>query len=78
MVVRGDAMIFLSSVSASPHLFKPKSIIDIAVDLKISVNEFLWLNPNLKMPTGTKPFRERMKNFVLSPGTYTFKVPKTP
>lgn len=59
-------------------LSKPKSVIDIAVDLKISVNEFLWLNPKLKMPAGKRPFRENIRSFVLSKGTYTFKVPRTP
>ncbi len=59
-------------------LSKPESVIDIAIRLKISVNELLWLNPHLKMPTGKSPFRERIKNFVLSKGTYIFKIPKTP
>ncbi len=57
---------------------KPKSVIDLAVSFKVPVNEFLWLNPWIKMPSGKQGYKERIKNFILPKGTYTFKVPKTP
>jgi len=59
-------------------LSKPTSVFSIAQEFNVSMNEFLWLNSWIKVPTGKKPFRERIKNFILPKGTYTFKIPKTP
>lgn len=59
-------------------LSKPTSVFNIAREFNASMNEFLWLNPWIKMPAGKKPFREKIKNFVLPKGTYIFKIPKTP
>lgn len=60
------------------ELRKPKHIADLAAYLEISVVELLWLNPQIRIPSGKRVFRERFKNFILPKGTYTFKVPKTP
>lgn len=57
------------------EITKPKHVAIVAADLKISVVEFLWLNPQVKMPPGKAPFRERFKKFIIRKGTYTFKVP---
>lgn len=57
------------------EIVKPKHVASVAADLKISVVEFLWLNPQVKMPPGKASFRERFKNFIIRKGTYTFKVP---
>lgn len=60
------------------ELSKPKHVADIAAYLKISVVELLWLNPQVKMPSGKGSFKERFKNFIIRKGTHTFKIPKTP
>lgn len=56
-------------------LTKPKHVADIAAELKISLNELLWLNPQVRMPSGKKAFREKLRNFILPKGVYTFKIP---
>ncbi|KKS44024.1 MAG: Lytic transglycosylase catalytic [Candidatus Azambacteria bacterium GW2011_GWA2_42_9] len=60
------------------ELSKPKHVADIAAYLKISVVEFLWLNPQVKISSGKRPFKERFKNFIIRKDTHTFKIPKTP
>lgn len=61
---------------ATITLLRPKYVADIAADLKISLVELLWLNPQIRMSSGKKTFKEKLKIFILPRGTYTLKIPK--
>lgn len=54
-------------------LTKPTSIIDVAVSLKVSVPEFLLLNPQYSIARGGK--KGNRTYTVLPRGTYKFRVP---
>lgn len=54
-------------------LTKPKSIIDVAISLKVSVPEFLLLNPQYSVARSGK--KGNRTYTVLSKGTYKFKIP---
>lgn len=60
---------------ATITLAKPKSIIDVAVSLGVSVPEFLLLNPQYSIAKSGRGKKGNRTYTVLPKGTYKFRVP---
>lgn len=71
----GDLYKWPEIIEEAYILSKPQLVIDLAIYFKVPVNEFLWLNPWIKAPQGKKSFKDKLRNWYLPKGTYTFKLP---